>query len=98
MSINDPSKARTRQELKQMAKKAPATREEKRKQLKEKPGKKRKRLFPIWLRLLVIAVLVCVCFMVGTIIGYGVIGNGNKADVFKPSTWTHIIDLVKKDK
>jgi len=27
-------------------------------------------------------------------IGYGVIGDGKPTDVFKKSTWTHILEIV----
>lgn len=55
------------------------------------------RLIPIWLRLIIVVVLMAVMVIIGAIVGYAVIGNGNFLDVFKPSTWTHIVDLVNKD-
>jgi DNA-directed RNA polymerase subunit beta len=57
----------------------------------------RVRLIPIWLRLVIVAVLIVVSTMIGAMIGYGVIGDGKPLDVFKPSTWQHIVDIVKKD-
>ncbi|WP_413305373.1 DNA-directed RNA polymerase subunit beta [Bacillus sp. 1P10SD] len=54
------------------------------------------RLIPIWLRLLLLVVFTFVSLMAGTAVGYGVLGGGKVADVFKGSTWTHIQDLVDK--
>ena len=61
-----------------------------------KKQKIRIRLLPIWLRLIIVAVLIVVMVIIGALIGYSVIGGGNPIDVFKVSTWTHIVDLVNK--
>ncbi|MED3623894.1 DNA-directed RNA polymerase subunit beta [Neobacillus thermocopriae] len=55
------------------------------------------RLLPIWLRLVLLVVFTVISLMAGAAVGYGVIGDGKVTDVFKTSTWTHIIDLVNKD-
>jgi hypothetical protein len=57
----------------------------------------RRRLIPIWLRLVIVAGLIVVSTVTGAMIGYGVIGDGKPLDVLKPSTWQHIVDIVKKD-
>ncbi|GAJ38367.1 DNA-directed RNA polymerase subunit beta [Saccharococcus caldoxylosilyticus] len=57
----------------------------------------RTRLIPIWLRLIIVAVLMAISLAAGAMIGYGVIGDGNPFDVFHRSTWQHIIDIVEKD-
>ena len=62
----------------------------------KRPKKLRVRLFPIWLRLIIVTVLVVVCFFIGAMVGYGVIGDGSPADVFKKSTWTHITDIINE--
>jgi len=54
----------------------------------------KKRLIPIWLRLLIVAVLLVVSLIAGVIFGYGVIGNGKALDALKISTWEHLVDLV----
>lgn len=54
------------------------------------------RLFPIWLRILLVLFLLTVSIIAGAMIGYGVIGDGKPTDVFKKSTWTHMIDIVNK--
>ncbi|WP_257348135.1 DNA-directed RNA polymerase subunit beta [Pseudalkalibacillus decolorationis] len=63
----------------------------------EKLTKPRVRLIPIWLRLILVLFLFVACLAMGLAVGYGVIGDGNMMDVFDKETWTHIIDLVKKD-
>lgn len=54
-------------------------------------------MIPIWLRLIIVIVLICVSLTAGAVIGYSVIGNGKAGDTFKKDTWTHIIDLVDKE-
>lgn len=64
---------------------------------KEKQKKKIKvRLLPIWLRLLIVAGLIVLMVIIGALIGYSVIGGGHLIDVFKPSTWKHIGDIVNQ--
>lgn len=76
-------------------KKLEATKEEKEQSVKK--GKRiRLRLIPIWLRVIIVVLLMGLSSLTGAAIGYGVLGNGNAIDVFKPSVWTHIVDLVDK--
>lgn len=42
------------------------------------------------LKILVVISLVIILFVVGTMIGYGLIGNGNPMDVFDEKIWTQI--------
>lgn len=58
----------------------------------------RVRLIPIWLRIVLLIVVVAVSLTAGALVGYGAIGGGKATDVFKLSTWTHIRDLVEKEK
>ncbi|MBM6616713.1 DNA-directed RNA polymerase subunit beta [Bacillus suaedaesalsae] len=90
MTNVDKSEMKTREELKQNKKEKKEQREEVR------DVKIRIRLFPIWLRLIIIVLAVAVSLFAGVAIGYGVIGSGEVKDAFKESTWTHVIDLVKK--
>ena len=64
----------------------------------ENENKIRIRLIPIWLRVIMIIALIFVSMTLGAAIGYGVLGDGKASDVFKPSTWTHLIDLVQVEK
>jgi len=56
-----------------------------------------RRVFPIWLRLIVIFCLCIVALLVGLVVGYSILGDGAPTDVFQKETWKHIIDLVKKE-
>lgn len=63
-------------------------------------GKKlkyRKRRFPILLRVFVVSILLGASLILGSMIGYGVIGDGEPKDVLQKSTWQHIYDIVKKE-
>ncbi|MFS0821392.1 DNA-directed RNA polymerase subunit beta [Bacillus sp. 1P02SD] len=64
---------------------------------KKREGKLRIRLIPIWIRLLLVVVLFAASVMIGVVVGYGVIGDGNPSDALKKETWQHIVDLVNKD-
>ncbi|TMN23817.1 DNA-directed RNA polymerase subunit beta [Lentibacillus cibarius] len=78
----------TRKEQKQKRK------QEKRQHKQPKP---RRRIFPIWLRLIVVFVCSVVALVAGSMIGYGVIGDGTPIDALKWETWQHIIDIVTKE-
>lgn len=62
------------------------------------PNKIKVRLIPIWLRTLIVIFSIFICLIAGIIVGYSVIGDGKPQDALKKSTWTHIIDLVNKDR
>ena len=47
------------------------------------------------LKILVVISLVIILFVVGTMIGYGLIGNGNPMDVFDEKFWTDIMNFFK---
>jgi hypothetical protein len=70
---------------------------EEKKQSEEKGERIRLRLIPIWIRVVMVVLLMGLSSLIGAAIGYGVLGTGNAIDVFKPSTWTHIINLVDKE-
>ncbi|WP_064091912.1 DNA-directed RNA polymerase subunit beta [Rossellomorea aquimaris] len=73
--------------------------EKKSKQLEEPKPKRwvRVRMLPIWLRILLFVLLLAGSLVLGAMVGYGVIGDGNPSDVFKAKTWQHIIDIVQKN-
>lgn len=60
--------------------------------------KARVRIFPVWLRLIIVCILSVAALMAGLMIGYGVIGDGTPTDALKVETWQHIIDIVVKEK
>ena len=64
---------------------------------KEKKQKRpRRRVFPIWMRIIVVSIFAAAALIFGLMIGYGVIGDGTPTDALKKDTWQHIIDLVTK--
>lgn len=65
---------------------------------KEKDGKPKYwvqiRMFPIWLRIILVAALFVGAGALGLTLGYGYIGEGNPSDVLKWSTWQHMLDII----
>ena len=68
----------------------------KRKQEKLQSKKPRRRIFPIWLRIIVVLLFSAVALVAGLMIGYGIVGDGEPTDALKFETWQHIIDIVNK--
>ena len=54
----------------------------------------RLRLLPIWLRIIIVAVLFIIVAVIGIIFGYSVIGEGSAGDALKWETWQHILDIM----
>lgn len=52
------------------------------------------RLFPIWLRVLILLVLIALAAALGAVVGFSIIGDGSAEDVFKKETWQHIFDIM----
>jgi len=52
------------------------------------------RIFPIWLRLIVVFVLIVLATILGLIIGYSVLGDGEPLDVLTFELWQRIIDIM----
>lgn len=51
--------------------------------------------FGSWImRILIVIILIVVAAIVGAMIGYGGIGDGNPMQVLNPGTWTHIFDIM----
>lgn len=53
------------------------------------------RLFPIWLRVVLVLVLLALAAAGGAMVGYGVIGDGEPRDALRWETWQHIFDLME---
>ncbi|QFF97952.1 DNA-directed RNA polymerase subunit beta [Psychrobacillus glaciei] len=51
------------------------------------------RMFPIWLRILLIIALFFGAAVAGLMVGYGVIGSGTAKDALKWETYQHILDI-----
>lgn len=52
------------------------------------------RMFPIWLRIILVIALIVLAAALGAMVGYGVIGDGEPKDVLKWETWQHILDIM----
>ncbi|MBM7698857.1 DNA-directed RNA polymerase subunit beta [Kurthia huakuii] len=51
--------------------------------------------FTSWiLRIIIVVVLFLIVAIIGAMIGYGGIGNGNPVQVLNPATWSHIFDIM----
>lgn len=93
-----------RKSSEEATKSSSATREIKRqkrlekKEAKRKNKKPRRRIFPIWLRIIVVIVLCALALILGAMIGHGILGDGKPTDALKIETWQHIIDIVVEEK
>ncbi|RBW68945.1 DNA-directed RNA polymerase subunit beta [Bacillus taeanensis] len=57
----------------------------------------KKRVFPIWLRLVLISFFLILSAVIGAMVGYGILGGGQPMEVFQLETWQHILDIVTKN-
>ena len=64
-------------------------------QTPESTKRVRLRLIPVWLRLILVLLAIVGISILGLIIGYSVLGDGDSADVLKWETWQHIIDIIR---
>lgn len=53
------------------------------------------RLFPIWLRIIIVLLLMAGAGAAGLIVGYGYIGDGEPMDALKWETWKHILNIIQ---
>ena len=64
----------------------------------ENDAEGRKQKFPgafsIGFRIIVVVVLLVIAAIAGSMIGYGVIGDGNPLGVLNPATWKHVFDIM----
>ncbi|MCP8617468.1 DNA-directed RNA polymerase subunit beta [Salirhabdus salicampi] len=70
-------------------------REQRQAKKRKSEQKMRKRIFPLWLRIIVVLALAFGALIAGAMIGYGIIGDGEPKDVINVDTWKHIINIVK---
>lgn len=52
------------------------------------------RMFPIWLRILLVLVLIAAAIAAGLTVGYSILGGGEAPDALKWETYQHIIDIM----
>lgn len=48
------------------------------------------------LKILLVIVLIALAFIIGAMIGYGVLGDGDPFAVFEKETWVHIFSYITK--
>ncbi|SEO24140.1 DNA-directed RNA polymerase subunit beta [Amphibacillus marinus] len=53
-----------------------------------------RRIFPIWLRVIVVFMLAILALILGLIVGYSVLGDGEPLDVLRFEFWQHILDII----
>jgi hypothetical protein len=51
------------------------------------------RMFPIWLRIILLILIFGVAAAAGLMVGYGVLGDGNPIDAIKWETYQYILDI-----
>ena len=79
------------------------SRSERRKAKKEARKKRPKRekrpirrIFPIWLRLIVIFLLAVFALIIGMVVGYTIIGDGtDPLEVLTFEFWQHVLDIIR---
>jgi hypothetical protein len=90
MAMNQ-EQVKTREELKKIR-----AQEKEVMTMRERREKIRVRLIPVWVKVLIVVLLTAASLLAGTVVGYGVIGNGNPGDALQKETWTHILDIINK--
>ncbi|MBM7551736.1 DNA-directed RNA polymerase subunit beta [Thalassobacillus pellis] len=96
---NKPTRKQNKQKTIEQKGHEPANKEPKADRKDKQSRKERKpvrRILPIWLRVIIVLVLCVVALLVGLIVGYGVIGNGEPLDVLDISTWERIWNIAFK--
>lgn len=98
---NNQSRQKRKQEKKQLHKNSDSAHSRKqqkkvRQEEKKRKHKPRRRVFPIWARMILIVFLCGVALVGGLMFGFGILGDGTPTDALKIETWQHIIDIVKK--
>ncbi|WP_407370994.1 DNA-directed RNA polymerase subunit beta [Carnobacterium sp.] len=48
------------------------------------------------LKIVLVIVLIALAFIIGAMIGYGVLGDGNPFAIFEKETWVHIFSYFAK--
>lgn len=51
-----------------------------------------KKMMLFILKVVLVIAVILIAFAVGTMVGYGVLGDGNPKEVFRSELWVHIFD------
>ncbi|WP_018923091.1 DNA-directed RNA polymerase subunit beta [Salsuginibacillus kocurii] len=77
----------------------PAEEKEEQVSYAEKRKREGKRMFPIWLRLVIVVVLALLSIVFGLIAGYSWFGDGDNATgILRPGTWLDLLDFIRPDR
>lgn len=76
-------------------KKQRSNKEPKQEEVEEVTGRIRIRLIPIWLRVIIVAVLFLLAIVFGLMFGYAALGDGEAMDALKWETWQHMLDIMR---
>lgn len=77
-------------------KRTPKEEREEQDEIDQKPRKwVQIRLFPIWLRVILVLLLLIVAALLGAYIGYSLLGDESPSGLFKKETWMHITDIIQ---
>lgn len=87
----DQKQVKTREELKKAR-----TLEKDIETMRDRRKKIRVRLIPVWVKVAIVILLTIASVLAGTVVGYGVIGNGKPSEALQKGTWMHIIDIINK--
>lgn len=89
-------KQRRREASKEDVSKETEDKKTRRQKREEKKKKKRpiRRIFPIWLRVLIVFLLSFLAVILGLIVGYSIIGGGEPMEVLEFEFWQHLIDII----
>jgi hypothetical protein len=64
--------------------------------MRDRRKKIRVRLIPVWVKVAIVILLTIASMLAGTVVGYGVIGNGKPSEALQKGTWMHIVDIINK--
>jgi hypothetical protein len=87
----DQKQVKTREEMKKVR-----AQEKDTQTMRDRRKKIRVRLIPVWIKVAIVILLILVSISAGTVVGYGVIGNGKPSEALQKATWTHILDIINK--
>ncbi|WP_182199842.1 DNA-directed RNA polymerase subunit beta [Paraliobacillus salinarum] len=91
---NEPNEKNEAEQKQEKAQKNKMKNEKKQQKAEKKQAKPVRRIFPIWLRIVVVLILSFLALIIGLVVGYSVLGDGSPMEVLELDTWRHIIDII----
>ena len=95
----DHMKQKDSNERQVIASRSERNQQKRKRSVKEETSDKRRiwvqiRLLPIWLRIVLVLLLLTGAAILGAIVGYGYVGDGQPSDALNKETWIHILDII----